>query len=112
VDGSGLSRHNWVSSRTFVEFLNYCKNSEFSDSFISSLPEYSEGTLEERNVQIPGNCRVKVKTGTMSGVRSHSGYLFSKKKYYVFSIICNNFTCSAKQVENIIDQIITDLSIQ
>ena len=105
VDGSGLSRHNWVSASVITELLKYCYDSDFSEEFLNSLPYYGTGTLKNRSAPVE-NAKVLAKTGSMTGVRARSGYIFYEGRTYVFSFICNNFTCSPSDVENTFDAII------
>lgn len=105
VDGSGLSRHNWVSAYVITDLLEYCLNSDFSDAFVNSLPAYGEGTLKNKQNPV-GECHILAKTGSMSGVRSRSGYIFYDGKSYVFSILCNNYNCPSREIENAFDRII------
>lgn len=103
VDGSGLSRHNWVSAEAFCRLLEYCGQSDFADYFLNSLSAYGEGTLNHR---IPQNSDLFVlaKTGSMTGVRAFSGYMYFRQEEYIFSFICNNYTCPSSLIEQLIDR--------
>ena len=105
VDGSGLSRHNWVSALVITDLLEYCFKADFSEDYINSLPAYGEGTLKNKH-NPAGECRILAKTGSMSGVRARSGYIFFDDKRYVFSILCNNYNCSSAEIEIALDRII------
>ena len=108
VDGSGLSRHNWLSAGTIVDLLEYCRNSDFGEEFVNSLPQYGEGTLKRRKPAEPG-CVIRAKTGSMSGVRAFSGYLCWGEEEYIFSFICNNYVCSSVIVEGAMDEALAQI---
>lgn len=110
VDGSGLSRHNWVSAEAVVKLLRYCDDSPFSPTWMKSLAGPGEGTMNGRSYSSEIK-ELKVKTGSMSGVRAVSGYMEnSSGQRYIFSIICNNYICSAKEIDMMIDDVINRLA--
>jgi serine-type D-Ala-D-Ala carboxypeptidase/endopeptidase (penicillin-binding protein 4) len=72
------------------------------------LPTGNEGTLEGRFVA--DSNYIFAKTGTLSGVVSLSGFLYTEKnKLLIFSVLVNNHSGSAssirKDVERFIDGI-------
>lgn len=116
ADGSGLSRHNWMSAGSVNDLLESAYNSDFSEYFIQSLPEYGEGTLERRelaldfhNLPAGSDFLVKAKTGSMTGVRALSGYIFFNEDVFSFSIICNNYSCPPVYIEGIMDSILKNV---
>ena len=111
VDGSGLSRHNWVSPNAVVKLLNYCQNARFSEEWRASLPQYGEGTLEKR-ISPSSVKTLRAKSGSMGGVRALSGYFIAKNgNEYAFSITCNNYTCSSWEIEDALDAVISMLAL-
>lgn len=123
VDGSGLSRKNYLTTRFITDLLiNNSKKWWFSrwrDALPKvdgrSLPTYNPetlGTLKGRLRHLPYDVIVYAKTGSMSGVSSISGYICNKhNKCYVFSFIANNFFGSIKDIEdNAVLSIATQLS--
>ena len=110
VDGSGLSRHNWIAANDLIELLSYCYYSTFFQPFLNSLARYGEGTFYLRtpdsdsdNFYHQLNQNIYVKTGSMTGVKSFSGYLLTTHQQITFAFICNNFSCPATQIDQIID---------
>ncbi len=108
-DGCGLSRHNWVSAAAICDLLKFCKDSEFASIFRHSLPSFDEGTFKRNKADEAlkqlesGNPIIfHAKTGSMSGVRSLSGYLEFGDEALIFSFICNNYSCASSLVENAI----------
>lgn len=77
-DGSGLSRQNLVSPEALCRFLYAMTGSPAFDSFLGSLPSPGyAGTLEYNMKGQPAalRSRIKVKSGSMNGVRCYSGYI-------------------------------------
>ena len=98
-DGSGLSRHDHLSPRWMVSFLEAMEKSPAFDAFLSSLPRPGEGTL---NGVLSGNSsagRVRMKSGSMEGTLCYSGYILDTegKPQITFSLLTNNTT--AKQAD-------------
>ena len=76
ADGSGLSRNNRVTSRTIATLLMRMDQHPFSSYYQASMAIAGQrGTLRNlyRGSILDG--RFRGKTGTISGVRSISGYL-------------------------------------
>ena len=92
VDGSGLSRGNYVSPRNLVRLLLAARSRPYFPLLYASLPIAGvDGTLRNRmkNTPAANNCRAK--TGSLSHVSSLSGYIRSKEgEELVFSILMNN----------------------
>ncbi len=91
-NGSGLSRDNKISARTFNQaLLTAYKNNRIRSDFMASLAiAGTDGTLKNRlkSPNLIGN--VKAKTGTLNDVSSLSGYLeTSSGKMLAFTIIAN-----------------------
>ena len=101
-DGSGLSRYDYVTSDLLVALLTRMwKNDTLRGPFAASLPVAAhDGTLSGRmkNTWLDGH--VQAKTGTISNVRSLSGYLETKSgERIVFSIIGNHFTVPSSAID-------------
>ena len=94
-DGSGLSRQNYVTADAIVMILKRMWEDErLRGRFLSVLPVAGQdGTLESRMKGTILNGRVQAKTGTISNVRSLSGFVETKAgEKLVFSMIANHFT--------------------
>lgn len=105
VDGSGLSRLNFVSPKHIISLLNYMYKSPYFIPFFNSLPIAGvDGTLGKRMTNNRATNNVRAKTGFVGAVRSLSGYVTTGDNELVaFSIIANNFTVPVKLAENIQD---------
>lgn len=100
VDGSGLSRMNYVSPEWMVEFLNAMQRSGVFPQFLASLPHPGEGTLSALLPKLEGKERIRIKSGSMDGVLCYSGYILdsSGTPKITLSIMTNNADAPAKEV--------------
>lgn len=79
TDGSGLSRYNLVTPEQTISLLKFLyQRFPLSYEYIAALPiSGRDGTLQKR-FKIPAEQGfVRAKTGTMTGMNSLSGYLYS-----------------------------------
>jgi D-alanyl-D-alanine carboxypeptidase/D-alanyl-D-alanine-endopeptidase (penicillin-binding protein 4) len=105
VDGSGLSRYNLFTPQDFVFILNKMKTNFGMDRIKTILPTGNEGTLGGRFVK--DSNYIFAKTGTLSGVVSLSGFLYTKKnKLLIFSILVNNHNSSAGEIRRAVEKFI------
>lgn len=97
ADGSGLSRTNAISADHFVELLKYMSDSKYHDKFVGSLPIAGvSGTLRNVCRGQTAQKRLIAKSGTMSRIKSYSGYInTSSGKKLAFALIVNNYDCSS-----------------
>lgn len=113
VDGSGLSRYNYLSAATVVTVLRRMwADDRLRGPFAASLPVAGhDGTLESRMRGTALDARVQAKTGTLSNVRALSGYLEAKSgRRLVFSIIANHFTAPTAQIDAVVERALARLS--
>ncbi len=105
ADGSGLSRYDLVSPDFLVALLDLMRRSPNAGLWYASLPVGGiDGTLERRMRGTPLEGNVHAKTGTLSGVRSLSGYLTTAQGEEVaFSVMLNHHTRSAAAADSVID---------
>ena len=84
VDGSGLSPLNRVTTHAQVKILQHAKAQPWFSGFFHSLPEFNN---------------MKMKSGTIRGVKGFCGYHKSKEgAEYVISFLVNNYNGSAGQL--------------
>ncbi|MEP6584730.1 MAG: D-alanyl-D-alanine carboxypeptidase/D-alanyl-D-alanine-endopeptidase [Ginsengibacter sp.] len=77
IDGSGLSPANRVTTASLVTLLEYAKKQEWFPSFYNALPEING---------------IKMKSGSIGGVVSYTGFIKSKSgDAYTFAFIINNY---------------------
>lgn len=116
VDGSGLSRHNLLTASFICSFLGAMMDSPEWESFYESIPVVSRnGTVKNCLRQLAPEKRVcvRMKSGSMTGVRCYSGYYNSGSGLVAFSVLVNNSSADAAvlrlSAENIIAQIAESL---
>ncbi|WP_462253658.1 D-alanyl-D-alanine carboxypeptidase [Ferruginibacter sp.] len=108
VDGSGLSRYNLFTPKSFVYILNKMKNEFGLDRMKVILPTGGEGTLTSYFKKDAGF--IYAKTGTLSNNCALSGYLItSKGKLLIFSVLANNYITSATPVRKAVEQFLQQL---
>jgi D-alanyl-D-alanine carboxypeptidase/D-alanyl-D-alanine-endopeptidase (penicillin-binding protein 4) len=77
-DGSGLSPTNRVAPEALVQGLLYARSRPWFDAFDRAMPIHNG---------------IRMKSGTMGGVRSYAGYLHSRDgRDYVFAVVVNHFS--------------------
>ena len=86
MDGSGLSPQNRITAKSFVQVLRYAKSRPWFPAFYDALPTYNG---------------IKMKSGTIGGAKSFTGFVTDKSgNEYAFAIIINNYTGAASQIVN------------
>lgn len=77
IDGSGLSPANRVTTNSLVTVMQYALSQVWYPSFYNALPEING---------------LKMKSGSIGGVISYTGYIKNKAgNEYTFSFIINNY---------------------
>lgn len=117
ADGSGLSRQNYVSPDFFCRFLTAMMSSPYFEDYIYTLPSPgSKGTLSGnmKNSAQEVRSRIKVKSGSMNGVRCYSGYVIPaegcKDETIIFSLMVNNCTAPTWKMRQLLDKIMAELA--
>jgi serine-type D-Ala-D-Ala carboxypeptidase/endopeptidase (penicillin-binding protein 4) len=111
-DGSGLSRHDYVTPETIVRVLDVMRKSLAFPVWYAALPIAGvDGTISERMKGTPAEKNVHAKTGTVDKARSLSGYVTTAGgRVLIFSFLCNNFTVPNREVERVQDAILVLLA--
>jgi D-alanyl-D-alanine carboxypeptidase/D-alanyl-D-alanine-endopeptidase (penicillin-binding protein 4) len=112
-DGSGLSRYDYVTADTIVTILTRMwKDETMRGPFAALLPVAGhDGTLDTRMKATVLDAHVQAKTGTISNVRSLSGYLETKSgERLVFSMIANHFTASSSAIDAVVEKALARLA--
>ena len=113
VDGSGLSRYNYLTASALTDVLvRLYRNESNQTFFLATLPIANEdGTLRNRfrGTASAGNARAK--TGSMSHVRALAGYVKTADgEQLAFTILANNFSANPTDVVNAIDAFVSALA--
>ncbi len=95
IDGSGLSPQNRVTADALVKVLQYARTRPWFHYYQDALPVYNQ---------------MKLKSGTIGGVKSFAGYHTAKDgTAYTVAIIINNFDGSAgemvKKMYKVLDEL-------
>ena len=106
-DGSGLSRHDYVSPRTLVRVLDAIRQHADFRTFYDALPIAGvDGTIRSRMKGTPAEGNLHAKTGTLDKARSLSGYVTTADgRVLLFSMLCNNFVVPTREVDRVSDAI-------
>lgn len=111
-DGSGLSRHNYVTPATMVLVLSVMRGHRHGSVFYDALPAvgvsgtvqgWLRGTSAERNAH--------GKTGTLGAVRAFSGYVRTAGgATLIYSFICNNYLVPTSAVTAAIQEMVRSMA--
>lgn len=98
VDGSGLSRLNFVTPQQTVKLLHFLyQRFPLSYEYIAALPVSGrDGTLQNRLTKPTEQGLIRAKTGTMKGILSLSGFLYTANAHTLaFAIYINSYKFTA-----------------
>jgi D-alanyl-D-alanine carboxypeptidase/D-alanyl-D-alanine-endopeptidase (penicillin-binding protein 4) len=106
-DGSGLSGNDLVTPRALVQVLRYDAQQAWGENYITTFPVAGiDGTLETRMTKSVAQGLISAKTGSLSHVRSMSGFATTLRgEKLVFSIFGNNNAQPGHEATNVIDAI-------
>ena len=104
-DGSGLSRHDYVTPETIVRVLDAMRRHPEFETFRTSLPVAGvDGTIRTRMRGTSAEGRVFAKTGTLDKARSLSGYVATPDgRLLLFSFLTNNHVASNREADRVTD---------
>lgn len=111
-DGSGLSRHDYVTPETIVRVLDAMRRSPHFATFRDALPVAGvDGTIANRMKGTPAQGNVRAKTGFVDKARSLSGYVTTADgEFLIFSALANNWTVPTRMVEQVQDTLAVRLA--
>ncbi len=106
-DGSGLSRHDYITPRAVVRLLTVMQSHPAFNVFYAGLPIAGvDGTIASRMRGTPAAGNLRAKTGFVDKARSLSGYVNTSDGHQlVFSVLCNNWVGPTREVERVQDAI-------
>jgi D-alanyl-D-alanine carboxypeptidase/D-alanyl-D-alanine-endopeptidase (penicillin-binding protein 4) len=99
-DSSGLSYGNRIAPTGMVQLLGFAETRPWGKEFRQGLAAGGQGTMKTRELN---GIRVRVKTGTLNGVSTLSGYVFLKgpQTWAEFSIMSRGLSkAKAMEIEN------------
>ena len=111
-DGSGLSVRNRVTTDFVCRFLSEISKTSYFDDYQKSLALAGEkGTVKNMLTGLPSNVTVRMKTGSMTGVRAYAGYVTTAKgERLCFSVIANDFSCTGNQMRTKLEKVIMKIA--
>lgn len=111
-DGSGLSVRNRVTTDFVCRFLNEVSKTKYFEDYKNSLALAGEnGTVKNMLNGLPSNISVRMKTGSMTGVRAYAGYVTTAKgERLCFAVIANDFTCTGSQMRTKLEKVIMKIA--
>ena len=97
VDGSGLSHQDKVTADFVCRYLMAVGKEPFFNEFLRTLSKVGEsGTAKNLLTSLPAGMSVRVKTGSMEGVKAYAGYIDAANgDRLAFSIISNGHEVSS-----------------
>ncbi|WNC33228.1 MULTISPECIES: D-alanyl-D-alanine carboxypeptidase/D-alanyl-D-alanine-endopeptidase [unclassified Thermosynechococcus] len=112
VDGSGLSRQNWLTPNGLVTLLQHITQTKDASLWRRSLPLAGRsGTLRQRFRDTAAQDRVWAKTGTLRGVVALAGYVEPlQDRPFVFSLVVNQGGEATAQLRAGLDRIVVLLA--
>jgi serine-type D-Ala-D-Ala carboxypeptidase/endopeptidase (penicillin-binding protein 4) len=112
LDGSGLSRYNYVTPSGLMQLLNRMHGDPEFETFFNALAIAGvDGTLRYRMKDTTAQNNVHAKTGSLSNVRSLSGYARTRDgEWMAFVMIANNFSAPTDTVQYAQDVILQQLT--
>jgi D-alanyl-D-alanine carboxypeptidase/D-alanyl-D-alanine-endopeptidase (penicillin-binding protein 4) len=112
-DGSGLSRYNYLTAATIITVLERMyQDPRHRDAFLSTLAVAGrDGTMASRLERTRAKDNAVAKTGSISNVRTLSGFVRTRdNEVLAFSILANDFAVPSATVTYIADLAVEILS--
>ncbi len=111
-DGSGLSRGNRVTADFVSRFLMEMTKKTYYDDFQKSMALAGEnGTVRNMLNGLPANVAVRMKSGSMDGVRNFAGYVVNGRgERYCFAVLCSDYDCTGSQMRAKLEKIILKIA--
>jgi D-alanyl-D-alanine carboxypeptidase/D-alanyl-D-alanine-endopeptidase (penicillin-binding protein 4) len=113
LDGSGLSRYDYVTADMLVTILSRLyADPAHREPFVATLPIAGrDGTIRSRMKATRAEANATAKTGSIANVRSLSGYVKTRDgETLAFSILANSFTIPSSTVTWIADLAVETLA--
>lgn len=111
ADGSGVSLYNYLSPALLTDVLVYAyRHGHIYQTLYESLPIAGiDGTLKNRMKGTAAYCRVRAKTGTLTGVSSLAGYARREDSHMLAFVIINQNTLRARTARAWQDRVCAEL---
>ena len=108
IDGSGLSRYNLFTPRSFVYLLENIYSERTEKQLFDLLPAGGHsGTIKKWYNNGTGKPYIFAKTGTLSNNHNLSGFLITKKgKTLIFSFMNNHYLGGSSNVKDLMSRVL------
>ena len=111
VDGSGLSRLDRVTTDFIGRYLAAVAGEAWFDDYLASLSKAGEsGTARHLLPSLPQGVTVRVKTGSMDGVKALAGYIDTGSERLAFAIVSNGHECSGSEATSMLAGILQTIA--
>ncbi len=115
ADASGLSRLNMVQAAGFSRFLSRISAKPFFGLYKASLVRPGDPDATGHVRKLGSNTRLekvlRIKSGSLAGVRSYAGYLTTDKgRLLSFASIVNNYSAPAAEIDRLHEAILLELA--
>ena len=114
VDGCGLSARDTVKAENFTDLLRavYTKKyfAEFNDSLVFPGDPDATGHLRALGRGTPLEKNLRLKSGSLNGVRAYTGYLKTKKgRMLAFTSIINEYSAAPSALDKMHESLLLEL---
>ncbi len=114
ADACGLSTRDKVKAETFTDVLRLVYGKKYFQDFYASLVSPGDpdatGHLRAMGRGTPLEKNLRLKSGSLSGVRAYTGYLKTKKgKTLAFTSIMNNYSAPAASLDKLHEDLLLEL---
>jgi D-alanyl-D-alanine carboxypeptidase/D-alanyl-D-alanine-endopeptidase (penicillin-binding protein 4) len=105
-DGSGLSRANMITAKTFVDLFAHVAKTDYFEDYYHTFSLAGDSTdigfFKRFGVGTEVAYNARIKSGTIGRVKCHSGYIKDKSgRLIAFSFLANNLSISGDSVLDI-----------
>lgn len=106
-DGSGLSRHNFVTPETIIRVLAAMQRDSAFKAFYDAFPIAGvDGSLSNRMRNTPAAGNLRGKTGYIDKARTLSGYVTTADgRMLIYSVMANNYSTPSRSVDLVQNEI-------
>ena len=114
VDGCGLSARDTVKASNFTDLLRALKGKKYFADFYDSLvfpgdPD-ATGHLHNMGRGTPLEKNLRLKSGSLNGVRSYAGYLRTKSgRTLAVASIMNGYSCPGSEIDKLHEALLLEL---
>lgn len=115
VDASGLSRVNMTKAANFTDLLCSVSKKKYFEAFRDTLvfPDDPEATGYIRRLGSDSllAAGLRIKSGSMSGVRAYAGYLQTRKgRTLAFTFIVNSYSAASADIDKLHEDLLLKLA--